>query len=148
MAQPAPSPDRLRVFGRCVRDHHDDFGFGVETAAVTDVRSFFVALADRAQLCGELPVSRDCLGQSSSRGPLRRGRDAALDLGKFRGPVHRVADPLLDSLDRDLSLGGRSGGAQVPNGGLGTHLLLLGSFICGRKRHWRPHECAEGDHNR
>ncbi len=49
------------------------------------------AVADRDQLCGELSVHRDHLGQPPSSAALRQPCDAAADLGEFRPSVRRVA---------------------------------------------------------
>ena len=62
-------------------------------------------MANRRQLCGELSVRRDRLGEPSSRAPVCRGSNPEADLEKFRAPVLSFARAVFDRLDGPYSSG-------------------------------------------
>ena len=64
-----------------------------------DIRGVPCALARRHQLCDQLPVHCDRLGQPSSPAALCKQRNAAPDLGKLCAPLLGIAHSVLDGLD-------------------------------------------------
>ena len=118
----AVTPDRMNAFS-------DGVFAVIITILVLELRppkeanfgALFGAMADRSQLRDRLPVHRDRLGKSSSPIAVSRRGDASLDLGKFRASVRRLVDAVLHGMDREHSLGDRSG------------RLLCGRFRSGER---------------
>jgi Endosomal/lysosomal potassium channel TMEM175 len=89
------------------------------------------------ELCGQLPIHRHRLGESSSSAAVRRACDATPGLGELRAPVHGVAGTILDGVGREYSTGGGSGVrvcSGICAGELGVSPIRAGVAGSGRSR--------------
>ncbi len=94
-------------------------------------------MADCIELCGQLSVHCNRLGESPSSAAVRRACDATPDLGELRAPVHGVAGTVLNGVGRGYSTGGGSGvrvRSGICAGELGVLRFCVGGAGSGRGR--------------
>jgi hypothetical protein len=118
----AATPERLSVFserGLCRPDHR--LGPGSAPARATRLRGAPVALAYMVELRRQLPLHRNCLGESPSSHSLGDKDDAAPDVVQFRASVFRVAASALHRVDGRERIGTPAG------------FLLCGGLLPGER---------------
>ena len=138
VAKPKATPERLGTFS-------DGVFAVIITIMVLDLRPPPQATAGGSpppvarwfELCGQLPVHRDRLGESPSSAAVRRACNGTPDLGELRAPVHGVAGTVLDGVGRGYSTGGGCGicvCSGICAGQLGVLRIRVGGAGSGRGR--------------
>src|SRR6516162_1845463 len=98
-----------RVLRRCVRRSHNCARFGSASPGASYLQIATVALADMAQLCGELFVYRPRLDQSPPSHALCHPGHASSDVVQLRASVFSVSASALHRLDGRERIGSAAG---------------------------------------